>query len=110
MGFELVSGPFVVLLLDPFSGVILVNICGIVSASSVCVRTVAVVVWPSFRQLASGAGIGTAPGAHIASDPPTPPLQILIGALIVVALVSSRTLGRLGRRSRANIGARLGTG
>ena len=110
MGFGLVSGPFLVLLLDPFSGVILVNICGIVAASSVFVRTVAEVEWPSFRQLALGAVIGTVPGALVASHLPTPPLQILIGALIVVSLVSSLTLGRLGRRIPANLGTRLGTG
>ena len=110
MGFGLVSGPFLVLLLDPFSGVILVNICGIVAASSVFVRTFAEVEWPSFRQLALGAVIGTVPGALIASRLPTPPLQILIGALIVVSLISSLTLGRLGRRIPANLGTRLGTG
>src|SRR5699024_7295779 len=41
---------------------------------------------------------------------PPPPRQILIGALIVVSLISSLTLGRLGRRIPANLGTRLGTG
>lgn len=110
MGFGLVSGPFLVLLLDPFSGIILVNICGIVASFSVFVRTFAEVEWASFRQLALGAVIGTVPGALLASVLPTPPLQILIGLLIIVSLISSLTLGRLGRRIPANLGTRMGTG
>ncbi|UVI35460.1 TSUP family transporter [Brevibacterium spongiae] len=110
MGFGLVSGPFLVLLLDPFSGIILVNICGIVASFSVFARTFAEVEWPSFRHLALGAVIGTIPGALIASALPTAPLQILIGLLIIVSLISSLTLGRLGRRIPANLGTRMGTG
>ena len=110
MGFGLVSGPFLVLLLDPFSGVILVNICGIVASFSVFVRTFAEVEWPPFRHLALGAVIGTVPGALLSSSMPTPPLQILIGALIIVSLISSLTLGRLGRSIPANLGTRMTAG
>ena len=110
MGFGLVSGPFLVLLLDPFSGIILVNICGIVASFSVFVRTFAEVEWPSFRQLSLGAVLGTIPGALLASALPTPPLQILIGLLIIVSLISSLTLGRLGRQIPASLGTRLSTG
>nr|WP_216657046.1 sulfite exporter TauE/SafE family protein [Brevibacterium sp. CT2-23B] len=110
MGFGLVSGPFLVLLLDPFSGVILVNICGIVASFSVFVRTFAEVEWPPFRHLSLGAVIGTIPGALLSSSMPTPPLQILIGALIIVSLISSLTLGKLGRTIPANIGTRLTAG
>ena len=104
MGFGLVSGPFLVLLLDPFSGVILVNICGIVASFSVFGRTFAEVEWPPFRHLALGAVLGTIPGALLSAALPTAPLQILIGALIVVSLISSLTLGKLGRTSPANLG------
>ncbi|MGO0605656.1 TSUP family transporter [Brevibacterium linens] len=110
MGFGLVSGPFLVLLLDPFSGVILVNICGIVASFSVFVRTFAEVEWPPFRHLALGAVVGTVPGALLSSSMPTPPLQILIGALIIVSLISSLTLGRLGRSIPANLGTRMTAG
>ena len=110
MGFGLVSGPFLVLLLDPFSGVILVNICGIVASFSVFVRTFAEVEWPPFRHLALGAVIGTVPGALLSSSMPTPLLQILIGALIIVSLISSLTLGKLGRSIPANLGTRMTAG
>jgi uncharacterized membrane protein YfcA len=110
MGFGLVSGPFLVLLLDPYSGIILVNICGIAASSSVFARTFAEVEWPPFRHLVLGAVIGTIPGAVLASALPTAPLQILIGVLIIVSLISSLTLGRLGRRMPANFGTRLGAG
>ncbi|WP_181272867.1 TSUP family transporter [Brevibacterium oceani] len=110
MGFGLVSGPFLVLLLDPYSGIILVNICGIVASASVFARTFAEVEWASFRHLALGAVIGTIPGALLASALPTAPLQILIGLLIIVSLISSLALGRLGRRMPANLGTRFGFG
>ena len=110
MGFGLVSGPFLVLLLDPFSGVILVNICGIVASFSVFVRTFAEVEWPPFRHLALGAVLGTIPGALLSAALPTAPLQILIGVLIVVSLISSLTLGKLGRTIPANLGTRLTAG
>ncbi len=110
MGFGLVSGPFLVLLLDPFSGVILVNICGIVASFSVFVRTFAEVAWPPFRHLALGAVIGAVAGALLSSSMPTPPLQILIGALIIVSLISSLTLGKLGRSIPANFGTRMTAG
>ncbi|WP_209323847.1 TSUP family transporter [Brevibacterium renqingii] len=110
MGFGLVSGPFLVLLLDPFSGIVLVNICGIAAALSVFARTFAEVEWPPLRQLALGAVIGTVPGALLASSLPTPLLQILIGSLIVLSLISSLTLGRLGHRIPANFGTRISTG
>lgn len=110
MGFGLVSGPFLVLLLDPYSGIILVNICGIAASASVFARTFAEVEWPAFRHLALGAVIGTIPGALLASALPTAPLQILIGLLIIVSLISSLTLGRLGRRMPANVGTRFGAG
>lgn len=110
MGFGLVSGPFLVLLLDPFSGVILVNICGIVASGSVFLRTWREVEWGSFWKLAVGTVIGTIPGAILASKLPAPPLQILIGLLIVISLISSLVIGRVGKRIPANMATKLTTG
>ena len=58
MGFGLVSGPFLVLLLDPVSGVLLVNLCGIVAAATVFARTWREVEWPVFWKLAVGTVVG----------------------------------------------------
>lgn len=110
MGFGLVSGPFLVLLLDPFSGVILVNICGIVASGTVFLRTWREVEWRPFWQLGLGAVVGTVPGALLAVTLPIPPLEILIGILIIVSLTCSLILGHVGGRIPANGGTRLITG
>ena len=110
MGFGLVSGPFLVLLLDPFSGVVLVNICGIIASGTVFVRTWKEVEWGSFWRLSVGTVIGTIPGAILAAYLPAPPLQILIGLLIVVSLISSMIIGRVGKTIPANFGTKFTTG
>ena len=110
MGFGLVSGPFLVLLLDPLSGVVLVNICGIIASGTVFLRTWREVEWGSFWKLSVGAVVGTIPGAILAAALPAPPLQILIGLLIVVSLISSVIIGRVGKTIPANIGTKFTTG
>lgn len=110
MGFGLVSGPFLVLLLDPFSGVVLVNICGIVASGTVFVRTWREVEWGSFWKLSLGTVVGTVPGALLAAVLPVPPLQILIGVLIIASLISSMIIGRIGKTMPANFGTQFTTG
>ena len=110
MGFGLVSGPFLVLLLDPFSGVVLVNICGIVASGTVFVRTWREAEWGSFWKLSLGTVIGTVPGAFLAAALPAPPLQVLIGVLIIVSLISSMIIGRIGKTMPANFTTKFTTG
>lgn len=110
MGFALVAGPFLVLLLDPFSGVVLVNLCGVVSCAAVLSRTWREVEWRSFWQLLIGSLVGVVFGALLAAWLPARPLQILIGALIIVSLVSSLIIGRIGRQLPANLSSRSTAG
>ena len=110
MGFGLVSGPFLVLLLDPFSGVVLVNICGIVASGTVFVRTWREAEWGAFWKLSLGTVIGTIPGALLAAALPAPPLQKLIGVLIIASLISSMIIGRTGKTMPANFGTKVATG
>ncbi|RBP65531.1 hypothetical protein DFO66_104115 [Brevibacterium sanguinis] len=110
MGFALVCGPFLVLLLDPFSGVVLVNLCGIVAASVVFARTWREVEWDSLWQLGLGAMLGAIPGALLASALPAAGLQILIGALIIVSLLSSLVIGRFGHVLPGTLPTRLTAG
>ena len=110
MGFGLVSGPFLVLLLDPVSGVVLVNVCGIVASGTVFLRTWREVEWGSFWQLALGAVIGTLPGALLAVVLPAAPLQILIGLLIIGSLTSSMLIGRTGTSIPANFATKFTAG
>lgn len=97
MGFALVSGPFLVLLLDPLSGVVLVNIVGFISCAIIFARTWREVHWKTLKILAVSSVIATIPGAWLASVMPTAPLQTLIGATVVVALATSIVIGRVGK-------------
>ena len=110
MGFGLVSGPFLVLLLDPFSGVVLVNICGIIASGTVFVRTWREAEWGAFWTLTLGTVIGTIPGALLVAVLPASPLQVLIGLLIIVSLISSMVIGRIGKTMPANFGTKFATG
>lgn len=110
MGFGLVSGPFLVLLLDPVSGVILVNICGIIAAGTVFARTWREVEWPIFAKLAFGTVVGTLPGALLTTALPTAPLQVLIGVLIIASLGVSLIIGHLGARIPENFGTQFTAG
>ncbi|MBE4694578.1 MULTISPECIES: sulfite exporter TauE/SafE family protein [Brevibacterium] len=110
MGFGLVSGPFLVLLLDPVSGVILVNLCGIIASGTVFARTWREVEWPVFWKLAVGTVAGTVPGALLTTALLTAPLQILIGALIIASLAVSLIIGRFGATIPANFGTQFTSG
>ncbi len=110
MGFGLVSGPFLVLLLDPVSGVLLVNLCGIVAAATVFARTWREVEWPVFWKLAVGTVVGTVPGALLTTALPTASLQVLIGALIIASLAVSLLIGRVGTTMPANFGTQFSAG
>lgn len=114
MGFALVSGPFLVLLMDPISGIVLVNLCGVLSSIIVLSRTFREVEWPAAWKLTVCAVAGTVPGAYLAVLLPGHALEILIGALVVVSLTSSLVLTRLAdparRGNRAILTAGLTSG
>lgn len=94
LGFALVAAPFLVLLLGPFDGVLLVNVCGVVTASLVLtqvwrdvdVRRAAVLLAPAVPAVV--------PGAWAARRLPAPVLAILIGGLVLAALVAVLTSER----------------
>jgi len=89
MGFALVAGPFLVVLLDPVPGVVLVNFCGVVSSSIVMARTFREIQWPRVWVLAVGALLGTVPGALLTTVLPGWAVHVFIGVLIVAALTAS---------------------
>lgn len=99
MGFALVAGPFLVLLLDPLSGVVFVNVCGVLSSVLVLARTYRYVDWRLVRMFSIAAIAGTVPGAVIAVLLPARILETVIGMLVVVALAGSLVLGRMMPRS-----------
>ena len=97
MGFALVAGPFLVVLLDPVPGVVLVNLCGVVSSTIVLSRTFREIQWPRAWVMAVGALVGTVPGALLTSVLPGWAVHVFIGVLIVAALTVSLLGSRYAR-------------
>ncbi len=94
MGFALVSSPFLVLLLGPFSGVLIVNACGAVSALIITIRLWHDVDWHKYVRLVVPAFVGILPGSWLAATLPGPILQISIGLLLNIAMLTSVVLAR----------------
>jgi uncharacterized protein len=88
LGFALVASPFMVLLLGPFDGVLVINACGAVTALAVLtqvwrdvdVRRAVLLIGPALPAVAAG--------AWLARDLPGPPLAVVVGGLLLVALVA----------------------
>jgi uncharacterized protein len=88
LGFSLVSSPFMVLLLGPFDGVLVINATGAVAALVVLTQ-----VWRDVDLRRAGLLIGPAlpavvAGAWLARRLPGPPLAIVVGAVLLAALVA----------------------
>lgn len=92
MGFALVSAPFLVLLMGPQSGVLLVNLCGLVSSVFVLTRMHRHIEWKHSLPMGISAVIGSIPGAVLAAVTPQAPLETVIGILVIVSLVASLVL------------------
>ncbi|HEX5543057.1 MAG TPA: TSUP family transporter [Micromonospora sp.] len=91
LGFALVAAPFVVLLIGPFDGVLLVNACGMITAMLVLPQ-----VWRQVDLRRAGLLLGPAllavvPGAWVARQVAAPVLAIIIGGMLLVALVAVLT-------------------
>lgn len=94
MGFALVCAPFLVLLLGPFSGIMIVNLCGVASSLLILSRVWRHVDWTSFRRLVIPAMIGIIPGSLLAASLPAAVLGLSVGILLIVALSASLIVAR----------------
>jgi len=92
LGFALVAAPFIVLLTGPVTGVILVNICGTLTAAAVLVRVLPHVEWRKYAILVPAALIGIIPGAIIVQNVPSSWLEVLVGLIVLISLTLSLTL------------------
>ncbi|WP_255570374.1 sulfite exporter TauE/SafE family protein [Cryobacterium sp. TMT2-4] len=108
MGFALVAAPFLVLLLGPIDGVILVNLCSALTAAIILTRVVRDVDWRRAGVLALFALVGIVPGAMILQYVPAAWLEISIGLLIAAGLTVSVNLGRVHIRDRNSFRAIAG--
>lgn len=99
MGFALVTGPFFVLLLGPRHGVILVNLCGVLTAALVLLRVRRDIEWKTYLWLAIPAVIGIMLGAILATRLDAHWLEFAVGTIMLLALL----LAMLARRVRTTV-------
>ncbi|MCO4274602.1 sulfite exporter TauE/SafE family protein [Pseudarthrobacter sp. HLT3-5] len=86
MGFALVAAPFLVLLLGPVEGVILVNLCGAVTAGAIIFRVFRDVNWRTYGILTAAAVVGIVPASFAVRIMPPAVLEIGIGLLLAAGL------------------------
>lgn len=94
LGFALLIAPFLVLLLGPREGVILVNICGVVSSALIMSRVWKDIDWRMFAWLVIPSVLGSVPGSLAAVYVPTAPLAVIVGGIVLIALTVSLVLQR----------------
>ena len=86
MGFALVAAPFLVLLLGPVEGVVLVNVCGAVTAGAIIFRVARDIDWKRYAGLTASAVLGIVPAAFLIRLIPPAVLEISIGVILAVGL------------------------
>jgi uncharacterized protein len=87
LGFALVSSPFLVLLLGPFTGVLLANALSLIANLIVLAQTWRAVQLRKALLLAGPALLAVLPGAWVARNLPASVLAIAVGGLVLVALL-----------------------
>lgn len=94
LGFAMISAPMLVLLLGAFDGVLMVNLCGAVSALLIITRVWRRIDWHQFTLLLVPALITIVPGTIVSVRYAGPVLQIVVGAILVVGLSGSLLVRR----------------
>lgn len=86
MGFALLSAPFLVLVLGPLEGVLVVNAAGCVTNSLILARVWRDIDWPRAKVLVPMGVIGVLPGAMAVALLPEAPLTIVVSLLVILGL------------------------
>ncbi|MEB7504690.1 sulfite exporter TauE/SafE family protein [Arthrobacter koreensis] len=94
LGFALLISPFLVIILGAHAGVLMVNVCGLVSSLLIMFRVWKDVDWSMYRWLAIPAVIGSIPASIAAVYLPAAPMAVIVGAIVLVALGASLVLAR----------------
>lgn len=113
LGFALLVSPFLVLILGPHEGVLLINICGVVSSTLIVFRVWKDIDWSMFRWLTIPAVFGSVGGSFAAVSLPSAPLSVTVAAVVLAGLTASLLLQRsavvvTGNRSKAVAGLAAG--
>ncbi|WP_049829410.1 sulfite exporter TauE/SafE family protein [Arthrobacter sp. RIT-PI-e] len=103
LGFALLIAPFMVIILGPHAGVLLVNMCGVVSSAIIVGRVWRDIDWSMFRWLAIPSLFGSLPGSYLAVIVPSAPLSVTVGGIVLVALTVSLLLQRSDVVVRGNL-------
>lgn len=89
MGFAIIVAPVLVLVVGPVDGILMVNICGAVSASIILTQVWRDVDWRQYLLLTGPALVALAPGVWIAVQLGGPMLQVGVGGLLLSVLTLS---------------------
>jgi uncharacterized protein len=100
MGFGLVAGPFIVLIVGPLEGVLFVNLAGAITSTIILGRVVRDVEWRKFAWLAVSSVVVTVPAALLLRDVSAPALEVTIGLFVVAAMTLAVVTTRLRREGR----------
>ncbi|MGW8564720.1 TSUP family transporter [Isoptericola sp. NPDC055881] len=100
MGFGLVAGPFIVLVVGPLEGVLFVNLAGSIASALILGRVVRDVDWRRYAWLATTSVLVMVPSALLLRDASTAALEITIGALVIAAMTLAVVTTRLRRGGR----------
>lgn len=91
LGFALVSGPLLVLVLNPFDGIVLANILSGLIAAIVLARTYRHAQWRTAAKLSIGVVVGVPLGALVVYTLDADMLLVLVGALTTIAVLIALT-------------------
>jgi uncharacterized protein len=101
MGFAMVLAPFSVIALGPSSGVVLVNLLGIVSAALVLARVRSAVEWRMLGRLLPASAVGVGLGVAVSTALSEQVAQVVAGAVVLVALGASLAVARVATVGRS---------
>lgn len=104
MGFGLVAGPFIVLIVGPLEGVLFVNLAGAIASTIILGRVVRDVEWRRFGWLTVSATLVTVPAALALRGVSAPALEAAIGAVVILAMTLAVVTTRLRREGAHALG------
>lgn len=95
MGFGLVAGPFIVLVVGPLEGVLLVNLLGASSSLLIFGRVSRGVDWRRYAWLVTGSVAVSVPAALLLRNASAAALEVTVGLVVVLAMTLALVTSRL---------------
>lgn len=92
LGFALLVAPFMTLVLGAHSGVMLVNVLGVISSTLILPRVWRSIDWAMFRWLGAFAVVGALLGAWVSQLFSPAVMAVAVGVIVIVALGASLLL------------------